>query len=104
MAVYWSACLASFAFTWFATHVKHDKEGIGYWLLVDFVAAFPLIFVSAIRFNVGADYISYYRYYLGILNALDKADTKYYIIWQINWLRAFIYLRHGFLDLRHLYF
>lgn len=81
MAVYWSACLASFAFTWFATHVKHDKEGIGYWLLVDFVAAFPLIFVSAIRFNVGADYISYYRYYLGILNGAGQGryEVLYYL-------------------------
>ena len=81
MAVYWSACLASFAFTWFATHVKHDKEGIGYWLLVTFVAAFPLIFISAIRFNVGADYIPYYRYYLGILNGAGQGryEVLYYL-------------------------
>lgn len=81
MAVYWSACLASFAFTWFATHVKHDKEGIGYWLLVTLVAAFPLIFISAIRFNVGADYIPYYRYYLGILNGARQGryEVLYYL-------------------------
>ena len=81
MVVYWSACLASFAFTWFATQVKHDKEGIGYWFLVTFVSAFPLIFISAIRFNVGADYISYYTYYLGILNGAGQGrfEVLYYL-------------------------
>ena len=83
MAVYWSACLASFIFTWFATHVKHNhnKEGIVYWLLVTFVAAFPLIYISAIRFNVGADYIPYYRYYLGILNGAGQGryEVLYYL-------------------------
>ena len=77
MTVYWSACLVSIAFTWFATHVKHNKEGLGYWLLVTFVAAFPLIFISAIRFNVGADYIPYYRYYLEILNG--RYEVLYYL-------------------------
>lgn len=91
MAVYWSACLASFAFTWFATHVKHDKEGIGYWLLVTFIAAFPLIFISAIRFNVGADYTPYYRYYLGILNGAGQGrfEVLYYLA---NKLVAFFHL------------
>ena len=72
MAVYWSACLASVLFTWFAIHVKHEKEGIRYWLLVTFVAALPLIYISAIRYNVGADYIPYYRYYLGVLNGAGQ--------------------------------
>ena len=91
MAIYWSACLASFVFTWVATHVKHDKEGIVYWLLVTFVAAFPLIFISAIRFNVGADYIPYYRYYLGIVNGAGQGryEVLYYLA---NKLVAFFHL------------
>ena len=77
MIVYWAACLASIAFTWFATHVKHDKEGISYWLLVTFVSAFPLIFISAIRLDVGADYIPYYKYYLGILNGAGQSRYEF---------------------------
>ena len=77
MVVYWAACLASIAFTWFATHVKHDKEGVSYWLLVTFVSAFPLIFISAIRLNVGADYIPYYKYYLGILNGAGQGRYEF---------------------------
>ena len=77
MAVYWSACLASVLFTWFAIHVKHKREGIRYWLLVTFVAALPLIYISAIRYNVGADYIPYYRYYLGILNGAGQGRYEF---------------------------
>lgn len=81
MAIYWGACLTSVIFTWFATHVKHDKEGIRYWLLVTFVAALPLIFISAVRFNVGADYIPYYRYYIGILqgDGQGRYEILYYL-------------------------
>lgn len=77
MAVYWSACLASVLFTWFAIHVKHKREGIRYWLLVTFVAALPLIYISAIRYNVGADYIPYYRYYLEILNGAGQGRYEF---------------------------
>lgn len=82
MVVYWSACWASIAFTWFVTHVKHDinREGVRYWLLVTFFSALPLIYVAAIRYNVGADYIPYYRYYLRILEGANQGryEILYY--------------------------
>lgn len=79
MIVYWSACLASIVFTWFATHIKHDinREGVRYWLLVTFFSALPLIYVAAIRYNVGADYIPYYRYYLGVLNGAGQGRYEF---------------------------
>ena len=82
MAVYWSACLASVLFTWFAIHVKHEKEGIQYWLLVTFVAALPLIYISAIRYNVGADYAAYYKYYNRIVQGGDRErfEILYYLL------------------------
>lgn len=82
MAVYWSACLASVLFTWFALHVKHEKEGIRYWLLVTFVAALPLIYISAIRYNVGADYAAYYKYYNRIVQGGDRErfEILYYLL------------------------
>lgn len=82
MAVYWSACLASVLFTWFAIHVKHEKEGIRYWLLVTFVAALPLIYISAIRYNVGADYAAYYKYYNRIVQGGDRErfEILYYLL------------------------
>lgn len=91
MVVYWAACLASIAFTWFATHVKHDKEGVSYWLLVTFVSAFPLIFISAIRLNVGADYIPYYKYYLGILNGAGQGRYEF-LYYAVNKLIACFHL------------
>lgn len=93
MIVYWSACLASIAFTWFATHIKHDtnREGIGYWLLVTFFSALPLIYIAAIRYNVGADYAGYYSYYLGILRGADRGryEVLYYLV---NKVIAFFHL------------
>lgn len=84
MIVYWSACLASIAFTWFATHIKHDvdREGIKYWLLVTFFSALPLIYIAAIRYNVGADYAAYHRYYLEILRGADQGryEVLYYLV------------------------
>lgn len=83
MVVYWSACLASIAFAWFAMHVKHDanKEGIQYWLIVTFISALPLIYISAIRYNVGADYMSYYEYYISVLG--DAGQGRYEILYYL---------------------
>ena len=84
MLVYWSACLTSIIFTWLAIHIKHNKknEGIAYWGLVTLFSAFPLIFIAAIRYNVGKDYLSYYNYYLGILGGAQKGryEILYYLV------------------------
>lgn len=80
MAVYFAACLTSIALTYFSTHVKHERESAFYWLFVTFVAAFPLILVSGIRFNVGADYMAYYNYYADILDGASQGrfEILYY--------------------------
>lgn len=93
MIVYWSACLASIVFTWFAIHVKHDtrREDVRYWFVVAFCSALPLIYIAAIRYNVGADYTSYYRYYMGILEGADRGryELLYYLT---NRVVAFLHL------------
>lgn len=84
MVIYWSACLLSIAFTWFATHVKHDsdQDRIQYWLTITFFSALPLIFISAIRKDVGADYAAYYKYYNRILQGgnRERFEILYYLL------------------------
>lgn len=91
MIVYWSACLASVAFTWVAIHIKHDtnREGYWYWLLVTFFSALPLIYIAAIRYNVGADYATYYRYYINILNGGNKPGRFEILYFLVNKFVAF---------------
>ena len=93
MIVYWSACLASIAFTWFATHIKHDvdREGIKYWLLVTFFSALPLIYIAAIRYNVGADYAAYYRYYINILSGANKQGRYEVLYFLVNEIVSFFH-------------
>ena len=47
-----------------------------------FFAAFPLIFISAIRYNVGADYPSYYKYFMGIVegDGRGRFEILYYLL------------------------
>lgn len=84
MVIYWSACLASIAFTWIAMRIKHNpkREGLLYWLFVTFFSSFPLIYIAAIRYNVGADYATYYRYYNSILNGAEQGrfEILFYLI------------------------
>lgn len=71
MIVYWSACLLSIALTWLATRsysIKgHEIQGKVYWFIAILIAAFPFIYITAVRYNVGADFQSYYKYYMNIL-------------------------------------
>lgn len=87
MTVYWAACLVSIVLTWFTTHVKHDyeREGVLYWLAVTFVSALPLIYIAAIRYDVGADYMAYYRYYENVLGGEGQGryEILYYLVNQI---------------------
>lgn len=97
MTVYWLACLLSSCITWLVMHIKHNekKYDVLYWSLITFLAAFPLIFISAIRYNVGADYIPYYRYYIGILNGANQG--RYEILYYyVNKIVAFF---HGSVSL-----
>lgn len=84
MIVYWSACLTSIVFTWIATHIKHNpkREGVLYWIFITFFSSFPLIYIAAIRYNVGADYATYYRYYNSILNGGEQGrfEILFYLI------------------------
>lgn len=86
MAIYWGSCLASIVFTYIATHThikyQRSKDGVLHWLFVTFFSASPLIFLSAIRYNVGADYRAYYDYYMGILDGEGRGrfEVLYYLI------------------------
>lgn len=79
MTVYWLACFSSVLLMWFVTHIK-QKNGRAYPLLAALIAAAPLLFISAIRYNVGADYMSYYRYYIDIMNGggQGRFESLYY--------------------------
>lgn len=67
--------------TWFVTHIK-QRHTAYYGLIAAFVAAFPLIFISAIRYDVGADYMPYYRYYMDILHGggQERFEILYYLL------------------------
>ena len=84
MVVYWGACLGSMLFTWVAAHIKQRpcKKDLLYWTLITFFAAFPLIFISAIRYNVGADYPAYYDYFMGIVEGVGRGrfEILYYLL------------------------
>ena len=84
MVVYWGACLSSILFTWVATHITHRrcKNDFLYWFLITFFSAFPLIFISAIRYNVGADYTAYYKYYIEITEGGGRGrfESLYYLL------------------------
>lgn len=81
MTVYWLACFSSVLLMWFVTHIK-QQNGRGYTLLAAFLAAAPLLFISAIRYNVGADYMPYYRYYIDIMNGggQGRFESLYYAL------------------------
>lgn len=71
MIIYWSACFLSIALTWLVTRsysIKgHEIQGRVYWFIAILLAALPFIYIAAVRYNVGADFQSYYKYYLSIL-------------------------------------
>ena len=67
MVTYWTTCFISMALTWVTTHIK-QRHAVYFMVIAAFLASMPLIFISAVRDNVGADYITYYRYYVDILN------------------------------------
>lgn len=66
MITYWSASFISVLMTWFVTHIK-QKNNRFYLPMAAIFSSFPLIFISAIRYNVGADYMPYYRYYMDVI-------------------------------------
>ena len=78
MIVYWSACFISIALAWLVskkyTIKGHFFQGKIYWFIAVFVAALPLIYVAAVRYNVGADYTSYYKYYINILGGGNRRN------------------------------
>lgn len=67
--------------TWFVTHIKQRNTAY-HGLIAAFVAAFPLIIISAIRYDVGADYMPYYRYYMDILHGggQERFEILYYLL------------------------
>lgn len=71
MIVYWSACFLSMFLVWIVTRAYsfagHEIQGRIYWFIAILIAAMPLIYIAAVRYNVGADFQSYYKYYLNIL-------------------------------------
>lgn len=80
MAVYFTMCLTSIVLTWFVTNIKHGRESLLYWLLISLATSFPLIFISGIRYDVGSDYMAYYRYYTDILEGAQQGrfEILYY--------------------------
>lgn len=81
MIIYWGASFISVLLTWFATHIK-QKDSKYYLPVAAFISALPLIFISAIRYDVGADYMPYYRYYIDVVNGAGQGrfEILYYIL------------------------
>lgn len=90
MIVYWGASFISILLTWFITHIK-QKNNKYYLPIAAFIAAIPLIFISAIRYNVGADYMPYYQYYIDVVNGAGQGrfEILYYVL---NACLAFFHL------------
>ena len=81
MVTYWTTCFISMALTWVTTHIK-QRHAVYFMVIAAFLASMPLIFISAVRDNVGADYITYYRYYVDILNGggRERFEILYYLL------------------------
>ena len=71
MIIYWSACFLSIILALIVTRdytfAGHELQGRVYCFIAILLAALPFIYIAAVRYNVGADFQSYYKYYLNIL-------------------------------------
>lgn len=87
MIVYWSASLISVVLIWIVTHIK-QQNNICYVPLATIIAAFPLLIIAAVRYNVGADYIPYYQYYVDIINGVGQGRFEL-LYYELNAILAF---------------
>lgn len=106
MTVYWIACITSIGLTWLVTRQYtlkgHEFQGRLYWFIAILIAAAPYIYIAAIRYNVGADFFSYYKYYVRLLNGGTTRPVTGFFTRQRGQYEIFYYLTNLVLAHFHL--
>ena len=81
MLVYISGLSSSCFLTWFCTKAQIDEKSDKYCIISAMIASLPLVFISAIRYNVGRDYRAYARSFRQIAaGARTETEWLFYIV------------------------
>lgn len=81
MLVYISGLSCSCLLTWLCTKAKIKEKSDKYCVISAFIASLPLVFISAIRYNVGRDYRAYARSFRQIaVGARTELEWLFYTV------------------------
>lgn len=82
MFVYWSACFASVGMMAIALQFKPRRRNLWDNLVIAVFCGLPLIIVAGLRYDVGADYMSYFRYFerVRVGGGQERFEYLYYLL------------------------